>query len=58
MGCLAIATPSVEEALDEAALLAEGEAVVLVTGSIFVAAAARSVWLARSSEKNLLYTGN
>jgi len=58
MGCLAIATPSVEEALDEAALLADGEAVILVTGSIFVAAAARSVWLARSSEKDLLYTGN
>ena len=58
MGCLAIATPSVEEALDEAALLADGEAVILVTGSIFVAAAARSVWLVHSSKKDLMYTGN
>jgi dihydrofolate synthase/folylpolyglutamate synthase len=58
MGCLAIATSSVEEALDEAALLADGEAVILVTGSIFVAAAARSVWLVHSSKKDLMYTGN
>jgi hypothetical protein len=31
--------PEVEDALEEAQLLAEGEAVVLATGSIFVAAA-------------------
>jgi dihydrofolate synthase/folylpolyglutamate synthase len=58
MSLPAVATSSVEEAIDEAARLAEGKAIILVTGSIFVAAAARYVWLARSSEKNLLYTGN
>jgi dihydrofolate synthase/folylpolyglutamate synthase len=58
IGCPAFSTPSVEEALDEAALLTGGEAVILVTGSIFVAAAARSAWLTCSSEKNLSYTGN
>jgi dihydrofolate synthase/folylpolyglutamate synthase len=58
MGCPTVSTPSVEEALEEAARLADGEAIILVTGSIFVAAAARSVWLARSSEKEKLYTGN
>ena len=36
--------PSVDDALEEALRRAAGEAVVLVTGSLFVAAAARSVW--------------
>jgi len=37
----------VEAALEEAIRLAEGKAVVLVTGSIFVAAASRDVWKER-----------
>jgi len=36
--------PAVEDALDEALRLADGEAMVLVTGSIFVAAGARETW--------------
>ena len=36
--------PAVEDALDEALRLADGEAMVLVTGSIFVAAGARDTW--------------
>jgi dihydrofolate synthase / folylpolyglutamate synthase len=36
--------PAVEDALEEALRLAEGEAMVLVTGSIFVAAGARETW--------------
>ncbi len=58
MGFPVVSTASVEEALDEAGLLARGDSIILVTGSIFVAAAARSVWQVRSSEKNLSHIGN
>ena len=52
------AVPQVEDALQEALGLAEGEAVVLVTGSIFVAASARQNWKAMPGEKRLQLTGN
>jgi folylpolyglutamate synthase/dihydropteroate synthase len=58
MDLMAVSTNSVEEALDEAELLADGEAIILVTGSIFVAAAARSAWQERSNEVNLLSIGS
>jgi dihydrofolate synthase/folylpolyglutamate synthase len=58
MGAQVLSTSSVEEAMGEAEMLADGEAIILVSGSIFVAAAARSVWLARSSEKTMSFTGN
>lgn len=48
----AISTASVESALTEAERLANGSTIILVTGSIFVAAAARAVWMAAESEKN------
>jgi dihydrofolate synthase / folylpolyglutamate synthase len=44
---------NVEAALEEALWLAEGEAVVLVTGSIFVAAGARQAWVVMKGEKGL-----
>lgn len=47
------AIPEVEAALEEALRLAAGEAVVLVTGSIFVAAAVRQTWNAMPREKRL-----
>jgi dihydrofolate synthase/folylpolyglutamate synthase len=50
--------PEVEVALEEAQLLAEGEAVVLATGSIFVAAAVRETWFAAQAEKRLQLSGN
>jgi len=43
-GCPARIVPTIEEALAEAIHLAEGEAIVLVTGSIFIAAGARDTW--------------
>jgi dihydrofolate synthase/folylpolyglutamate synthase len=43
-GKQAIAFSSVEEALREANRLAQREAAILVTGSIFIAAAARAAW--------------
>jgi dihydrofolate synthase/folylpolyglutamate synthase len=43
----AVVTESVEAALEEALRLAEKEAVVLVAGSIFVAAGIRDAWLER-----------
>ncbi len=43
-GKQAIALSSVEEALSEANRLAQREAAILVTGSIFIAAAAREAW--------------
>ncbi len=43
-GRAARAFDDMEDALREAMRLAAGEAVVLVTGSLFIAAAARSVW--------------
>ncbi len=58
LGAQAVSISSVEEAMDEAQLFAGGEAIILVAGSIFVAAAARSVWHARSSEKTISFTGN
>jgi folylpolyglutamate synthase/dihydropteroate synthase len=51
------AVPQVEEALEEAIRLAEGEAVVLVTGSIFVAVAVRDAWQARQWENTLELSG-
>lgn len=42
--------PLVEEALEEAIFLAQGEAVILATGSIFVAAGAREAWKERSRQ--------
>lgn len=39
--------PQVEDALEEALILSEGEAVVLVAGSLFVAAGARQAWQER-----------
>jgi len=41
--------PAVEDALEEALRLAGGEALVLVTGSIFIAAGARDTWYNRSA---------
>jgi len=46
-GCPAVVTESVEAALEEALRLAEKEAVVLVAGSIFVAAGIRDAWYER-----------
>jgi dihydrofolate synthase/folylpolyglutamate synthase len=43
------AVPAVEDALEEALCLAGGEAMVLVTGSIFVAAGARDTWYNRGA---------
>jgi folylpolyglutamate synthase/dihydropteroate synthase len=39
--------PDVGDALNEALRLASGDDLVLVTGSIFIAAGAREAWLAR-----------
>jgi dihydrofolate synthase/folylpolyglutamate synthase len=39
--------PEVEDALDEAIRLADGESMILVTGSLFVAAGARETWYKR-----------
>lgn len=58
MDFTAISTNSVEEALVEAELLADGGAIILVSGSVFVAAAARSAWQERSNEVNLLSIGS
>ena len=51
------ATPdmTIEEALAEAESYAEGDAIILVTGSIFLIAAARAVWRERSGVKDLSY---
>jgi dihydrofolate synthase/folylpolyglutamate synthase len=46
-GSPARAVPTVEEALEEALRLAESEAVIVVTGSLFVAAGVRAAWLER-----------
>jgi dihydrofolate synthase/folylpolyglutamate synthase len=58
MGIQAISTSSLEEALHEAELLAQEKAIILVTGSIFVAAAARSVWQERMPEKDFTHIGS
>jgi dihydrofolate synthase/folylpolyglutamate synthase len=55
-GVPARAVGDIQEALRQALWLAEGEAVVLVTGSIFVAAGAREVWPAIRDEKRLQLT--
>jgi dihydrofolate synthase/folylpolyglutamate synthase len=47
LGSQAKTAPTIEEALEAAELLAGDNAAVLVTGSIFVAAAARSAWQER-----------
>ncbi len=39
-----VAVDNIEDALREAIRVADGEALVLVTGSIFVAAGARDTW--------------
>jgi dihydrofolate synthase/folylpolyglutamate synthase len=49
VGCPARIVPDVADALDEALRLAGQEAIVLVTGSIFVAAGARIHWFANRS---------
>jgi dihydrofolate synthase/folylpolyglutamate synthase len=58
MGIPAISTASLEEALDKAESLADGNAIILATGSIFVAAAARSVWQEHMGEKDLTFIGS
>jgi dihydrofolate synthase/folylpolyglutamate synthase len=55
--CPAVASQSVEEGMAAAENLAEGKRIVLVTGSIFVAAAARSVWMVSESNKDLASIG-
>ncbi len=50
-GCPARAIEKVEDALDEALSIADDEALVLVTGSIFVAAAIRDTWYNRSKSE-------
>jgi folylpolyglutamate synthase/dihydropteroate synthase len=54
----AVSSSSIEEALDQAELLAEGEAITLVTGSIFVAAAARSALNERLGERDFIKLGS
>lgn len=58
MNIPAVSSPSIEEALDQAELMAEGKAVILVTGSIFVAAAARSVFQERMTENDFIELGS
>jgi dihydrofolate synthase/folylpolyglutamate synthase len=57
INCQAVASTSVEAAMMEAERLADGQRIILVTGSIFVAAAARSVWMAAESEEELASIG-
>ena len=57
VGCRAVAVSSVESALVKAEHLAEGGRIILVTGSIFVAAAARAVWKATEGENKLAPIG-
>jgi dihydrofolate synthase/folylpolyglutamate synthase len=52
------AVSEIERALDVALEIADGEAIVLATGSIFVAAAVREVWQARFGEKRLQLSRN
>ena len=53
----AISTESVEEAMVEAEQLSDGARIILVTGSIFVAAAARAVYLSNETENNMISIG-
>ena len=55
--CPAVPSQSVEEGMAAAENLADGKRIVLVTGSIFVAAAARSVWMVSESNKDLASIG-
>ena len=48
--CNCQAEASIEKAIDTAMEKAGSEAVVLVTGSIFVAAAARDIWFDRKKQ--------
>jgi len=52
------AVSEIEPALDVAIELAKGHAIVLATGSIFVAAAVREVWQSRFDKKRLQYSRN
>ena len=57
LNCQAVASQSVEEAMIAAENLAGGSRIILVTGSIFVAAAARAVWMDGESDKDLASIG-
>ena len=57
LDCQAIASQSVEEAMTAAENLAGGNRIILVTGSIFVAAAARAVWMGSESYQDLASIG-
>lgn len=59
-GKLVKIVPVIEDALEEALRLAGGEAMVLVTGSIFVAAGARDTWYNRGAavQKGAANAGN
>jgi dihydrofolate synthase/folylpolyglutamate synthase len=57
LGCQAVTSGSVEEAMVTAESLAEGKRIILVTGSIFIAAAARSVWMVAEGDKDLASIG-
>ena len=57
LGYQAVASGSVEEALREAEQLAGEKTIILVTGSVFVAAAARSVWMAAERDRDLAQIG-
>jgi dihydrofolate synthase/folylpolyglutamate synthase len=50
-GLLVTIIPDIPEALDEAIRIAGNDSLVLVTGSIFVAAGAREAWIARVSDR-------
>jgi dihydrofolate synthase/folylpolyglutamate synthase len=54
-GCPAKAVTPIEAALEEAIDLAEGEAVVLAAGSVFIAAAVRHAWMSLHSETSRAY---
>lgn len=56
--CPTIACQTVEEALKIAQSQSGGEGLILVTGSIFIAAAARSIWREGQRENNLSFTGS
>jgi folylpolyglutamate synthase/dihydropteroate synthase len=53
-GCPAQATQSIEAGLEQALQASGGEAVVLVAGSLFVAAAMRDVWQERIGRESQL----
>ena len=57
VGYQAVASGTVEEALREAEQLTGEKTIILVTGSVFVAAAARSVWMAAERDRDLAQIG-